>query len=241
MTKHKKSKSNRPKKQTGGSMGLTGTDMQPEQPNIILYIIVGILIASVIGIVIYIIVDKTNKPEHDNPQQPKKQSNQAFQDIDDLVISASHPISYPNYIHRKAHERVINPALPPERSFEATYGIPINIPSRGFTESYQQIGMLYKNEIADADKTIGNNSESVIIPIYGKPLYPGSNKWNYYITSDKYNSVKMPFTFKNKKTDDQHGVEELVEGEVITLPEYNGEFVTKLYQYDSPKYIPYIV
>ena len=97
-----------------------------------------------------------------------------------------------------------------------------------------------RNQIADDGKVTGNNSDTVIIPIFGRPLYPGSNKWNYYVTSDKYAMVKMPFTFKGKKTDDQYGVDELFDGDVITLPEYNGEFVVKIYQYDKPRYIPFI-
>ena len=47
-------------------------------------------------------------------------------------------ISYPNYLHQKNHERIINPLLPPERSYENTYGIPINIPTRGSSGGFQQ-------------------------------------------------------------------------------------------------------
>ena len=48
-------------------------------------------------------------------------------------------ISYPNYIHQKNHERIIHPLLPPERSYENTYGIPINIPTRGSSGGFQQV------------------------------------------------------------------------------------------------------
>jgi hypothetical protein len=149
-------------------------------------------------------------------------------------------LSYWDYLNMKDHERVINPLLPPERSYENTYGIPLNIPSRGFSGGFQQVGMLYKNEVSNDDKKPGNNTDSVIIPIFGQPLYPGANKWNYYVSSDKYNMVKMPFTYEGKKSDDQYGVNELVDGSVIQLPEYNGEFVAKIYQYDKPRYLPFI-
>ena len=159
-----------------------------------------------------------------------------------VVDDADNPrrMSYWDYLNMKDHERVVNPLLPPERSYENTYGIPINIPSRGFSGGFQQVGTLYKNAVTDEARQPGNNAESVIMPLYGRPLYPGANKWNYYVTSDKYNMVKMPFRYQGKMTDDQYGVNELMDGDAIQLPEYNGDFVAKIYQYDKPRYIPFI-
>jgi hypothetical protein len=148
-------------------------------------------------------------------------------------------ISYADQINRKNHERIINPLLPPERSYVNTYGIPINIPSRGVSGGYQQIGVVYKNEISDDGKTIGNNSESVILPLFGQPTYPGSNKWNYYTTSDKFNSFKMPITIDGRKCTDDTGCTEIYNGDNITLPAYNGNFKVEIYDFDKPKYIPF--
>jgi hypothetical protein len=231
--------------------------------NMIVYLILGVLLAVVIGIVAYLILqtEKNNAvalPEIASPiinkpgkatgiNRKEKMTNLSLAHPElsgyrDVGPDADNPsqISYWDYLNMKDHERIINPLLPPERSYENTYGIPINIPSRGFSGGFQQIGTLYKNQIADDGKVIGNSSDTVIIPIFGRPIYPGANKWNYYVTSDKYAMVKMPFTFKGKKTDDQYGVDELFDGDVITLPEYNGEFVVKIYQYDKPRYIPFI-
>lgn len=253
--------------QTGGTHDNDNGRLQTTNGNIIVYIILGVLLACVIGIVIYLIMqtEKNNSvilPIVDNPiinkmikptiNTPANANKENLSDLSvahpkmsgyrDVGSDADNPnmLSYWDYINIKDHERIINPLLPPERSYENTYGIPINIPSRGFSGGFQQVGTLYKNQIADDGKVIGNSSETVIIPIFGRPLYPGANKWNYYVTSDKYAMVKMPFTFKGKKTDDQYGVDELFDGDVITLPEYNGEFVVKIYQYDKPRYIPFI-
>lgn len=144
------------------------------------------------------------------------------------------------YLVNKAHERIVNPLLPPERSYENTYGVPINIPSRGYAGGYQQIGYLYKDEITDETKKIGNNSESVIIPLYGAPTYNGSNRWNYYVSSDKFHTVKIPFTLNGRSSDDEHGIPEIFDGEQLQLPPYNGDFKIKIYKYDKPRYIPYI-
>jgi hypothetical protein len=261
MAKHIKQRKSKSRKQTGGSH--QQPDMRTStETNIIVYLILGALLAVVIGIVTYLILQTEknnsvsladvaspiiNKPGKPMLNRKEKMTNLSLAHPElsgyrDVGPDADNPnqISYWDYLNIKDHDRIINPLLPPERSYENTYGIPINIPSRGFSGGFQQVGTLYKNQIADDGKVTGNNSDTVIIPIFGRPLYPGSNKWNYYVTSDKYAMVKMPFTFKGKKTDDQYGVDELFDGDVITLPEYNGEFVVKIYQYDKPRYIPFI-
>jgi hypothetical protein len=262
MAKKEQKKQSKSRKQSGGSHHMhQNSEVPSTSSNSVIYVILGILLASVIGIVAYLIL-KTEKnnavtmPVVSQPVASAPKNNKGSKDkmtdlslahpelsgYRDVVIDADNPsqISYWDYLNMKDHERIINPLLPPERSYENTYGIPINIPSRGFSGGFQQVGTLYKNQITNDEKVIGNSPDTVIIPLFGRPLYPGSNKWNYYVTSDKYAMVKMPFTFKGKKTDDQYGIDELFEGDVITLPEYNGEFVVKIYQYDKPRYIPFI-
>jgi hypothetical protein len=137
-------------------------------------------------------------------------------------------------------ERLINPLLPPERSYVSTYGIPTNIPSRGFSGGYQQVGSLSKTAVSDDTTEPGNNNKSVILPLYGQPTYPGSHKWNYYTTTDKHAMVKMTFKVGGKDSDDRHGVNELMSGDQIQIPEYNGNFDVKVYQFDQPRYIPFV-
>lgn len=148
--------------------------------------------------------------------------------------------SYWDYINRKNYERTINPLLPPERSYESTYGIPVNVPTRGYSGGYQQVGYMYKDGVMSESATIGSGSDSVIIPIYGRPTYPGSNKWNYFVSSDKYHSVKIPFVYNGRKSDDDHGIPEIYDGDSVELPAYNGNFQVNMYTYDSPRYIPYV-
>lgn len=148
--------------------------------------------------------------------------------------------SYRQHLHNQSHSRVINPLLPPERSFEQTYGIAVNVPSRGISGGFQQVGMLYKETIESESSKIGNNSEPTILALYGRPTYPGSNKWSYYTASDKYHTIKMPFTHNGRKCDNQYGCDELYDDDLITLPAYNGNFRVKLYDFDKPRYIPYV-
>ena len=149
-------------------------------------------------------------------------------------------ISYAEYDANKNMERIINPLLPPERSYQNTYGVPINIPSRGPNISYQQIGILYKENIENTDKMPGNNTDSNILPLFGRPTFNGSNKWNYYTSSDKFQNFKLPISIDGRKCDDDLGCNELRDGDMISIPSYNGKFRVEIYNYDKPRYIPYV-
>ena len=161
--------------------------------------------------------------------------------IRDATAYAQNPniISYGRYEAEKNIERIVNPILPPERSYVNTYGVPINIPSRGPQQSYQQVGILYKENIENPDKLPGNNNESNILPLFGRPTYTGSNRWNYYTSSDKFQTVKLPISIDGRKCTDDLGCNELMNGDMITIPSYNGKFKVEIYDFDRPRYIPF--
>jgi hypothetical protein len=149
-------------------------------------------------------------------------------------------ISYPQFQAEKSIERIINPILPPERSYVNTYGIPINIPSRGPVQTYQQVGILYKENVSNPDQQSGNNNDSNILPLFGRPTYNGSNKWNYYTSSDKFQNFKLPITRDGRKCDKDIGCDEIRDGDILEIPSYNGKFKVEIYDYDRPRYIPYV-
>jgi hypothetical protein len=119
--------------------------------------------------------------------------------------------------------------------------MPINIETRESGGDYQQIGMLHKKE--NIDKAIdkpGNNDDSVILGLYGKPTYRGSNRWLYYVISEK-NSIKIPLKIEDVNcTSDNRGCKELMDGDTINVSQYNGEFQVNIYKFDAPRYIPYV-
>ena len=135
------------------------------------------------------------------------------------------------------HDRrvVSNPLYPPLQR-----GIPINIETRESGGDYQQLGILSKGAINDDNETPGNNTDSVILPLYGKPTYRGSNKWLYYTETDKLHPVKIPVNFGGKDCTDDYGCDEIYDGTSVTIPSYNGDFTAKIYKLNKPRYIPYI-
>ena len=129
---------------------------------------------------------------------------------------------------------ISDPLYPPLKR-----GIPINIETRESGGDYQQLGILSKNKITDDAETPGNNTDSVVLPLYGKPLYRGATKWLYYTETDKYNPVKIPISVKNKDCTDDYGCDEVYDNDDVVIPAYNGTFNVKIYKLNKPRYIPY--
>ena len=141
----------------------------------------------------------------------------------------------PLYIVDKTYERANNPFLAPLRSSPDQpttsislqgLGVPINIPTRGHTSNYQQVGIL----------TGGDQ----ILPLFGKLTFPGSNKWLYYTATDKFQMIKIPVNHKSRDCTSEYGCDELYDGDLVHVPAYNKEYKVSIYQLDAPRYIPYV-
>ena len=62
------------------------------------------------------------------------------------------------------------------------------IERRGSGGDFQQVGMLYKNNMLNRS-TPGNNTYNNVLPLYGN--HTGSNKFLYYTETDKLNPIKI--------------------------------------------------
>lgn len=141
-----------------------------------------------------------------------------------------------DYIMDKDQQRIHNPLMPPERSFPyriSSVGVPINIPTRGYSTGYQQVGALIQ------DDGTGNNQK--ILPLYGEQTYPGSRQWKYYTGSDGYNSIKLPVTNGNKDCQDTYGCAEIYDGNVVKVHGHDSGFKANIYKLDAPRYLPHVI
>lgn len=141
------------------------------------------------------------------------------------------PSSRASVLVNKEYERIVNPLLPPERSYNTTYSVPVNIPTRGETRNYQQVGVITGENGPDGPR---------ILPLYGRPRWPGANKWNFYTGTDQYHSMKLPVYFKRRDCQDDNGCDELYDGDVVNVPQYGEgkDFKVSMYKLDSPQYLP---
>ena len=131
-------------------------------------------------------------------------------------------------------QRVNDPLSAPERSSPYTIpSIPINIPTRGESSGYQQVGVLIEENGA------GNNQ--VKLPLYGQQLYPRSKEWNYYTNSDGYQSIKLSLKYNGRDSMDTYGCPELYNNNIVEVDGYDSKFKVTIYKLDAPKYIPNVI
>lgn len=145
------------------------------------------------------------------------------------------PYNYYNTVVTKPISMVKDKLNPPLREYT-----PINVPTRGYPTPFQQVGILTPALEVASTPIPGSSITPNILPLYGRQTYNGSDKWNYYITSDGYQSVKIPINNNAKDCMDEFGCRELYDGDVINVPIYNQEFKATIYNYNGPRYIPYI-
>ena len=83
-------------------------------------------------------------------------------------------------------------------------------------------------------------SSKKILPLFGKPTYPGSRQWLYYTGTDSYASVKLPVINENRSCQDDHGCKEIYDGSSVEISGYGGSFKANIYNLDKPRYLPYV-
>jgi hypothetical protein len=162
-----------------------------------------------------------------NTMQNQNQSSQLV-DMDRVMLNDRlyPPLSRNHYLDETGIQR--RPVM----------GVPINVETRGSGGDFQQVGILSKQVIEEDTKVPGNNTDSNILPLYGKPTYRGSSRWLYYTETDKFNPIKIPISVNNRDCTDDQGCDELFDGSEVVIPSYNGKFTVKIYKFNKPRYIP---
>ena len=133
------------------------------------------------------------------------------------------------FIQNRDHQVLFNNFVAPERRQpEHAYPVgqvrnTINFPTRGLSDNYHQVGLLFRNNTETAFK------------LFGRQKFPGSNQWEYFAQGVMSNNdIKIPITVR--------GDREIEEGQIIVVPgtdNSKGGFRVKLYNYDLPRYNPH--
>lgn len=108
-------------------------------------------------------------------------------------------------------------------------GVPINVKTSHRDVNFAQVGIL----------TNGDNGET-ILPLFGRPLATNRNRWQYYTMNDKFQTIKLPVTNKNRSCSGEYGCEEVFEGDNINVKGFNQSFKATIYESNTPEYIPYV-
>ena len=112
------------------------------------------------------------------------------------------------------------PRQVPPRSRNAMKERRINMHSQR-VDAFKQVGTLY--------------SDAVILPLYGRQTYRGSNRWNYYTVTNDDMRIQLPL----QDCMDQNGCKELFSDDGLFIEEFGTEFKVKIYN-KILRYIPFV-
>ena len=105
--------------------------------------------------------------------------------------------------------------------------VPINVPTRGLPQAYQQMGLIKSGE--------------QLLPLYGRQTAYRTDRYNYYTRTDTYNPVQVPIRYEKRDCMDSIGCEELLGGEHVNIAGLGKEGRVEVYKFDGPTYIPGLV
>ena len=159
-------------------------------------------------------------------------SNKSIRNINNRLTNINMKQEEPKDIFIERDKKVINNILvAPERRLPRHAYPPkylkdaINIPTRGYPDNYQQMGML-----------IRKNDEK-ILKLFGRQTYPGSSKYEYYVVDSNSNTDnKIPLKVNgDRELDDKQQID------VPWLDPSRGKFDVKIYDYNAPRYNPNLI
>jgi hypothetical protein len=113
------------------------------------------------------------------------------------------------------------------------WGIPINVQTRGANMAYSQIGILTRTK----DMT----DREMILPLMGRKLTIGLDKWQYYTVSNSgVVNTRLPIRFKGRSCTSDQGCDYLNSGDMVYVEGYDDTFRATIYENTQFQYIPYI-
>ena len=106
-------------------------------------------------------------------------------------------------------------------------GVPINIRTRGVDVAYRQVGILTQE-----------GGKDLILPLMGRPLQPGRDKWNFYTMAGNQAQVKLPVKSRGRNCTSEYGCDDLSTGDLVSAEGYGGAFKVTMYENEGPRYLP---
>jgi hypothetical protein len=87
----------------------------------------------------------------------------------------------------------------------------------------------------------GNDRPDMILPLMGRRLLSGLDKWQYYtISNTGAINTKLPISVKGRNCSGEYGCDPLMNGDVVFVEGYKNTFTVTLYDTAKFQYIPYI-
>jgi hypothetical protein len=88
----------------------------------------------------------------------------------------------------------------------------------------------------------GRDSEPLILPLFGRSLLNGRDKWQYYTMANSGGvafSAKLPISVTGKSCTSEYGCDSISNGDVVYVEGYNDTFRATIYENATMNYIPF--
>lgn len=113
-------------------------------------------------------------------------------------------------------------------------GLPVNIRTSSANTPYRQIGILTKNVMSGRDP--------LILPLFGRNLLNGRDKWQYYTMANGSGvafNAKLPISVNGKSCTSEYGCDSVSNGDTVYVEGYDDTFRATIYENGSMSYIPF--
>jgi hypothetical protein len=108
----------------------------------------------------------------------------------------------------------------------------INIQTRGYSPEFTQIGIL-------TSETKMNQHEPKILPLMGRRILNGRDKYQYYtISNSGVVNTKLPIIKDGRNCMNENGCDEIYGGTFVTVEGYGEKFKATIYENEMFRYIP---
>jgi len=222
-------------------------------------IFLGMLMLSV-GVGIYLYINKPEKAiisdrkDSTDRTEPKKTTEPLISyDEDDTYITVKKPKRQPEITWTQSSFQMPQRSNstqtrypPPDRDYDSVpdlrgfipppgiVAVPINVPTQGLPQEFQQMGVL----TAPGGSSMSASPNRTLLPLLGRRSANSRDRYNYYTRTDGLNPIQVPVSFKNRGCEDDTGCDEIFSGDSVGVPLLGQTFTANVYKYNTPRYIP---
>lgn len=125
----------------------------------------------------------------------------------------------------------IQPITPP---VALGVGVPVNIRTSTANTPYRQIGILTKN--------VRDGRDPLILPLMGRNLLNGRDKWQYYTVANSGGmtfNAKLPISVNGRSCTGEYGCDSVSNGDTVYVEGYEDTFRATIYENATMNYIPF--
>lgn len=182
-----------------------------------------IIIIAIIGFLMYQVYHPVS-PKSDNVVMKQ---NRIIQDIQMPIMDDAGDTMNDPYTPPLKRNQYLQPTMGGD-----VRGLPINIKTRATGHDYQQMGILTKQ---------GGNNENLILPLMGRRIMTGRDRWQYYTMSNTgFVNTKLPISVNGRSCSGEYGCDIMNNGDIVYVEGYNDTFNATIYENSTLNYIPYL-